>query len=141
MKKRTAPLKIKDFKFGPQGWKEELKHWAYFKFVRPGKLTWQYLTRGWSDKDTWSLDFTIADFVFPRLKRLKELKIGHPYGLTEKSWDKIIDKMLFSLQASIDDANGKVPVSPLNKRKWEAYRKKVMEGRHLFAEYFENLWW
>ena len=38
----------------------------------------QYLKRGFSDKQLWSLDWTIAKFVAPRLKRLKEIKHGHP---------------------------------------------------------------
>lgn len=39
---------------------------------------YQYFKYGFSCRQLWSLDVTIAKFTIPRLKRLKEIKHGHP---------------------------------------------------------------
>ncbi|MFW6046541.1 MAG: hypothetical protein ACOCP4_01980 [Candidatus Woesearchaeota archaeon] len=51
---------------------------------RSVKHFFQKLKYGYSDRETWSLDMTIAKFVLPRLKRYKEIDPGNPHGLTER---------------------------------------------------------
>ena len=40
------------------------------------KYKQQRIERGFDDSELWNLDYTIASFVLPRLKRLKELNTG-----------------------------------------------------------------
>ena len=40
--------------------------------LRNLKYFWQRRTRGWDDSDLYSLDYTIAKFVLPRLKVFAE---------------------------------------------------------------------
>lgn len=101
----------------------ELKREKMFR-----KQRWEW---GWDDRETWSLDYRIAVFVYPRLKRLNEIKAGYPIGMDEKEWTAIIDKMLYSFRTiAEDDLFSK-------KTDWD----RLKEGLRLFGEHYLNLWW
>ena len=42
------------------------------------KYWYQRRNRGWDDSETWGLDTTLAFWIVPRLKRLKEVTNGKP---------------------------------------------------------------
>jgi hypothetical protein len=67
-------------------------------FIRDLKFLKQRIIRGWDDSETWSLDFTVAKFMLPRLIRFKELKCGYPCNLTKEEWDKILDEILIMVK-------------------------------------------
>ena len=115
------------------------------RFYRPEFLTkrywrhwWQRRVRGWDDSDTWSLDWTMAKFILPRLKLFKKVNNGHPGNLTEESWDEMIDKMIFAMQLLAD---GRWDYDSDDIEKSRADWDKVQEGLNLFGEYFQHLWW
>src|SRR5579872_6264961 len=66
-------------------WLDNIYWWCY-RHIRDTYHFWrraprrikQYIKRGFDDEQLWSLDWTIAKFVAPRLKRLKVMKMGHP---------------------------------------------------------------
>lgn len=98
---------------------------------------------GFDDRETWSLDFTIAKFVLPRLKRFRELTYGCPCGLCPgeynsdvktgmKKWHKILDDMIYAMEIMADEERWWKP---------ETDRKKVQRGCELFGKWFGNLWW
>ena len=95
----------------------------------PGSLRriWQNLTRGWNDSDIWNLDHTIAIFVIPRLKKLKEKTNGYPGSLEINEsdyeegmiqWKQILDKMIYAFEGiafrldkiEIKSAGGKLEI-------------------------------
>lgn len=93
----------------------------------------QRLDRGFDDSETWALDSTIAQFIYPRLKRFKEVTNGVPYGLSEEEWNTILNKMcdafyILSNDEALDFASDK-------------HIETVKEGLQLFAKYFTHLWW
>ncbi len=91
----------------------------------------QLKDRGWTDEDTWSLDWVIAKHILPRLKRFKEIQNGYPNGETEKSWNKKLDTMIKAFEVAAND-----PWSMSEKQE-----KTANEGLKLFAENYFNLWW
>ena len=97
------------------------------------RLWRQRMTRGWDDSETWSLDYSLAKVIAPRLKRFKELNNGHPGDMTEKQWDDILDRMIAAFEFLGSD------------ERWMCYDNKkwneVNEGLKLFGEYFTALWW
>lgn len=107
--------------------------WRLIK--RKIRLLWQRLTRGWDDSDTWSLDYTIAKFTLPRLKRFQELKMSHPAFLTIEEWDDVLNKIIFALEVVIDDLDVKSDRELVN----EDY-VKMQEGLELLGAYFFHLW-
>lgn len=100
--------------------------------------------RGFDDRELWSLDHTIAEFVLPRLVRFKETRGGYPGCLQEKGdlavekWDAILDKIIYSMEAIIVEWNS---VFPLDSDGKHIDEKKVRQGLSLFAKYFRHLWW
>ena len=57
--------------------------------------------------------------------------MSHPYGLTNKKWNKIVSKMVqaFDLIVNTDAA-----------RRTDKEHEVVNEGLDLFREYFFDLW-
>lgn len=96
------------------------------------KRTYQHFT----NEELWSLDCTIAKFILPRLKRFKKHTNGYPGDLTEKKWNSILDKILFSFDVIAGDKMWDVEYMG-NEKFW----KTVQEGLDLFAERFNCLWW
>lgn len=89
--------------------------------------------RGWDDSDTWNLDYKIAEFTLPRLKRFKELNIGYPSdeGMTFKLWNEILDSMIYSFEIIINEFQETKDVD------WKA----VQDGLNNFGKYYRDLWW
>lgn len=96
----------------------------------------QRLERGFDDTETWNLDYTIASFILPRLKRFKEVSNGYPGTMTFEEWQDILDKIInaFELKANEDETSYTIEED-------EANCKKIQEGLNLFAKYYSHLWW
>lgn len=104
-------------------YKMSLRHLKHLK---------QKLFRGFSDRETWSLDYSLAKIIAPRLKLFKKLTIGVPDGLTQREWFDILDKMI----ASFEFAS--------SQERWMASDEEYQEhseGLQLFAKYYFYLWW
>jgi len=97
------------------------------------RFLYQRIRRGFSDDETWGLDYTIGCFVLPRLKRFKELNNGYPGGLTEEKWDSMLDDMIFAMERAKKDDS----LWELNKEQCE----RATRGARYFGEYFFSLWW
>ncbi len=104
------------------------------KIIRKIKYCYQCLTRGWSDRDTWSLDNTIAKFVLPRLKRFKDLNIGFPCTHSWEEWNKVLDDMIYAMEIVSDDV---LNYTADEKVDWN----RVNNGLELFGKHFRDLWW
>ncbi len=81
--------------------------------------------------EVWSLDWTIANFVLPRLRYFRKYPGGHPHGLTEAKWDAILGKMVAAFELA---AEGTWLVCD------QRGAETVKEGMALFGEYFMHLW-
>ena len=93
--------------------------------------------RGFDDRDTWSLDHTLAKWLAPRLKRYKEVNII--VGPTDKgrNWDQILDEMITTFEFLASEERWNVVDSISKDKRW----KQVKVGLDLFAKYCTNLWW
>lgn len=104
-----------------------------YKDNRLDKLYEQRKTLGYDDSETWSLYYTIANFILPRLKRFKELTISVPCELTEEEWKSCLDQMIYAFEYAA------------NRYERECYSnedfEKVQKGFKLFGEFFLDLWW
>lgn len=94
----------------------------------------QRLIRGWDDSETWSLDYSLAKLILPRLKRFREVTICTPVCFdTEKEWKETLDKMIWSFEFLASEDRW----SELDGNKFD----KAQEGLNLFAEHYMYLWW
>ncbi len=102
--------------------------------MRKLKYLYQRLTRGWDDTETWNLDYCIAKFALPRLKRFKEFHNGFPPDITEEEWNKYLDKMIYAMQVEVDENKPDFDYKEID---WEKFK----EGTFYFGTYFRHLWW
>jgi len=97
--------------------------------------SWPFrLKNGFDYRDTWSLDSSIARFVLPRLRHLRDNNHGHPCDLTDKKWIKIQNKMIKSFELILQDFQF------IDMKTHKKEQKQIQEGLQLFAKYFQNLW-
>lgn len=115
---------------------------------RTYRYLWQKITRGFSDQVTWNLDYDMAKWILPRLKRFKELNNGYPDDLTSERWDEILDEMIWAFNYIANDGEGKIFTADTRpgafekeREQWKAAEKRVDEALKLFGEYFQALWW
>lgn len=100
------------------------------RFKRSIKFWFQRRIRGWDDSETWSLDYTIAKFILPRLKRYKEICKSHPCTFNEENWNEALDEMIYAMERSVNRFND-------FDTDWDRQQK----GLALFFKYFNDLWW
>ena len=95
--------------------------WARFDW-RHLRWWWQRRTRGFDDRDLWSLNTTIAEFMAPRLRAFSSHPCSYPPSLSPDEWMATVTKMA----------------------EWfEQYAGPGVEddsGLQLFAEWFFDLW-
>lgn len=92
-------------------------YWSWKNIKGSLRRIWQNINWGWNESDIWSLDCTIAEFVLPRLKFLKEHQQGYPIldgydgkdgskkcdKKMRKEWKQILDKMILSFEYILID--------------------------------------
>lgn len=83
-----------------------------------------------SEINYYCLYHDLAKIILPALIEFREKTVSYPMGLTAKSWNEIIDKMIFSFKLAAED---KIPTEKIK-------HKKYMEGLKLFGEFYDDLW-
>ena len=135
----------------------------YIKYYGILKRFYQKITRGWDDSETWDLDSTFFKWIYPRLKRFKELNNGYPDRYEKfEEWDKELEKRIEQLRRiiEIDEYNfpyheylTKEDIDMINK--YHGFDKIIDQKiynsyaynscRRDFLEWFKNnindLWW
>lgn len=118
-----------------------------------------------SNKETWNLDYTIAEWILPRLKAYKKITNGYPpfdkklyaetkelKNITFEDWQNILDEIILGfeqiliepLDIDIDDKK----LEFKDKTDFEIYsdicnerQEKTERGLDLFKYYIQDLWW
>lgn len=99
---------------------------------RDVKFFWQRQIRGFDDGETFSLDYSLAQAILPRLQRFKEVTAGTPSDLDEVAWQAILDKMIAAFEFAGSE------------ERWNAEPSAFIlhqEGIDLFAKHYFSLWW
>jgi hypothetical protein len=79
------------------------------------------MNQKFEDEELWDLDFTIADFILPRLIRFKELN-------NSEGVEEVLDKMILAFELIVND-----DIKDENE-------KIIDEGLKLFSKNFRKLW-
>lgn len=131
----------------------------YCRLCRWG--TW--LKLGFNPVDVWSLDYTASKWLIPRLKRLKEVKHGHPSGLlNDLELQEMYNKDCYYFLSSYENNNNK-EIFEHEEMLWNCVMNKIInafelvvkddieilneieeneieEGLKYFSRYFRALW-
>lgn len=114
--------------------------------IRHFKWWWQRRTRGFDDRELWSLDFTIAKFIYPRMKAFSEIKNGTPVisskesplgtvpvTMSSEEWQETLDKITKGFK-TLSTEDGMFFRS-------DEDDPAVNESLDLFRKWFFNFWW
>ena len=91
---------------------------------------YQKLKKGFCCCEIWNLDVVMAKFILPRIEHFYQNDLTYPGELTEEEWDRILHKIIFSLDAV---ANEDIPY-------WLNNSAEIQEGLDLFGKYFQAFW-
>jgi hypothetical protein len=124
----AIPHRVREF-FKMSSWS---RCWRFF---------WQRRNRGFDDSELWSLDYTCAKLMAPRLRAFIDYGIcGVPSKLAEPSieegtdeWREILEKIQKAFQAIVDCDSAMYMLT-------DKEHKEIEEGLDLFREYFFHLW-
>lgn len=106
-----------------------------FSVINPEDNRWdefkkQRIIRGFDDTELWNLDSTIANFVYPRLVRFKEIKVGYPGCFSSnEEWDNVLSKIIKGFELMCDDNVKKEDEDII-----------INEALCLFSKHFGDLW-
>ena len=78
-----------------------------------------------------NLEYTMAKFILPRLKRYKALCPSHPVQFTKEQWDERLDDMILAFQTICD-----IKEYPYS----EAESQVIQYGLKLFSDNYMYLW-
>lgn len=105
------------------------------------KWFWQRLTRGWDDRELWSLDVTISKFVLPRLKAFRSCFVAYPSVYeTPEAWAADLDKMIAAHEYIAGGRDWGPGRCFMTTEEWQAREKATEEGLALFGKYYGALW-
>ena len=119
------------------------------------KFKKQRLERGFDNTELWNLDYTLAEFLLPRLKAFREQTFGcpgcfvddyEPYEDGMDKWYAILDEMIWALETYIkcEDSdfkyNGK-SYYDMTREEMIALDEKINNGLNLISKYWRCLWW
>ena len=122
---------------------EKYEYCAYDKANKKDK-------EGFCKYEFYSLDYSLALYIYPRLCKFRDeyAKYGTPGCLcydenekqlpseeSSKRWIEILDKMIWSFKSIIIEPTWNTP------EELQEINAKIDEGLHLFADYFQCLWW
>lgn len=104
------------------GNEDRLRLKEFYRFpgiiIRNIKYSWQRITKGYCDRDLWSIDGWFMEIMPQMLQQLKETRYGSPGVLgtqyidesgsyrndtCHEEWDKILDEMIFLFQEMDED--------------------------------------
>jgi len=106
------------------------------------RYAYQRVTRGYDNTWWWGLCETMPDTMVKVLTEFRTRHMGYPMGMTMKTWDATLEKMIEGWKAAqrmkSDEYFWLSPEE--HKAKWDADKKVFEAGMKVFTKYFFNLW-
>lgn len=132
-------------------------------FFRKIKWAYQRAKYGWCDKDLWSLDWTLGNYIASSVNELANRTHGYPYSLSPEEWDKILRTIATNFYLGVNEDSwtnpyeDKVTCKLYNKLeraeqviwdKWVAEERRIEnymafcreEGFKDLMEWYSHLW-
>lgn len=109
-------------------------HRPYSLYRRTLNVTYYRIKLGFNPADTYSLDYSIAQYILPRLKHLKKGKRGHPSNMTDRQWDRELSKMIAAFNIIVNGS-----YYGLGGRR-QPEQKIIDAGLDSFRKHYHSLW-
>jgi hypothetical protein len=115
-------------------WVYRLWHYRISNIPSDVKYFFQRGTRGYSDRDIWSLDWYLARVISETCKKLAHTTHGYPPSLTPEEWERILLEISngFEEYLKLQDSD--------NYDNTEITKEKLNKSLELLQKYFTDLW-
>ena len=154
-------LNIWKYKEYSRWYRIDRKIFVIFKKI---KWMWQRAKYGYCDKDLWSLDYTLGNYIASSVNELANRAHGYPWNLKEEEWDGILREIARNFYLATNEEEWSNPYEdvleydtwykdlPDDKREyWDKWFKaeqdnersreiRRQEGFKLLEKWFINLW-
>lgn len=92
--------------------------------------------RGYADRDVWSIDWYLCNWMPQALEDLKRTSHGHPIGMSQKTWEGKLDRMInaFKIARKIQDYDY------VNRAEYTVALKQFRKDFNVFKTHFFGLW-
>lgn len=105
-------------------------------FFRKIKWMFQRAKYGWCDRDLWSLDYSLGNYIASSVEELANRTHGYPLGTTESQWDEILRAIALSFYLGTnEDAWTNIYESKLT---YEPYSQLDEEGKAIWDKWFQE---
>ena len=113
------------------------------------KYKMQRLERGFDDTETWNLDYTLAKFLAPRLRRFIEVHTGVPAWFisnektqeeSRQEWLDILNEILWCCE-HYDTYEYEDNFFDKSREEQNAIEERFTKGFELLGKYWKCLWW
>ena len=93
--------------------------------------------RGYDDRMVFSFYSQFAELAVKVLIHYRKIQMSLPIGMSEKEWNKIVDKIIEAFKAvpEIHEATW-----DMDKAKLKELKKTFIDGMDLLKEHYQNLW-
>ena len=88
-------------------------------FFKKIKWMWQRSKYGYCDKDLWSLDYTLGNYIASSVNELANRTHGYPFELTAEEWDSILRSIARSFYLGTNEECWSNP-----------YEEQIIFGKH-----------
>ncbi len=97
---------------------------------------------GFGDDETFSLDYSLACFMLPRLRRFLEIVGGspgcHTSSVETDYWHFALGEMVWFFEQYENDL---IPDDGLSEEDRELYYQRLDAAQALFGKHIRDLWW
>lgn len=107
-------------------------------FFRAIRLGWQRATRGYSDTDTYSIDFFLIEMLPELFTQYRDNLHGYPCTFTENEWDEYLTKNIIEPLKFVREVYREDSFRDEEKNK-KAQEKLELAFHSIAKEYF-SLW-
>lgn len=98
--------------------------------------------RGFDDTELWALDWTIAKFVYPRIKAFRKNFCPKPDPNDKKAIGTIIVEIEWALKTIAESKGGDfIHPDGLSDKEVKVFYKRLNKGLKLYGENFRRLWY
>jgi hypothetical protein len=133
-------------------------------FFRKIKWMFQRAKYGYCDKDLWSLDYTLGNYIASSVNELANRTHGYPFNTTENEWDDILRTIAKNFYLATNEEEWVNPYEDMleygtwyknlpddKKEYWDKWFKvefehdllrenRRQEGFQLLSKWFTHLW-
>ena len=123
--------------------------WGMYHWVKDipfrCRMRWQKWTRGFSDEESWALNYYGSKYMLPRLIHLRNNLHGWPGSFQScEEWETVLDKIIWAIQRDLEFEDDTDIISyELLKTDTEEYHRqqeRINEGYILLGRHWRCLW-